>query len=99
MENELGNDRKNCLCVVSCRETTRVAKRSRVSWEGWEVRKRMGEEEGSVLLGKGDHAWWSSSCVRRRLGERHRLALFYGRRRGGEREEEEEDVGVGGGAV
>jgi hypothetical protein len=34
VEKELGKDRKNCLCVVSCKETTRVAKRSRVSWKG-----------------------------------------------------------------
>jgi hypothetical protein len=34
VEKEFGKDRKNCLCVVSCKETTRVAKRSRVSWKG-----------------------------------------------------------------
>lgn len=31
VENELGNVRKNCLCVESWRETIKVAKRSRVS--------------------------------------------------------------------
>lgn len=32
VEKELGKLRKNCLCIVSSSETTRVAKRSRVSW-------------------------------------------------------------------
>lgn len=29
--NEFGKERKNCLCVVSWRDTIRVANRSRVS--------------------------------------------------------------------
>jgi hypothetical protein len=33
VEKEFGKDRKNCLWVVSCKETMRVAKRSRVSWK------------------------------------------------------------------
>ena len=46
-----------------------------------------------MLLGKGDHALWSSSCVRRKP-EGHLLALLY--ERDGEREEGEgEDVGGG----
>jgi hypothetical protein len=50
-----------------------------------------------VLLGKGDHALWSSSCVRRKP-EGHLLALLY--ERDGEREEgEEKTSGEGGGAV
>jgi hypothetical protein len=34
VEKEFGKERKNCLCVVSCKETMRVAKRSSVSWKG-----------------------------------------------------------------
>ena len=47
---------------------------------------RIGRVQGkrNVLLGKGDHALWSSSCVRRKPGEGHLLALFY--ERDGERE-------------
>ena len=30
--NEFGNVRKNCLWLLSSRETIRVAKRSKVSW-------------------------------------------------------------------
>ena len=49
---EFGKDRKNCLWVVSCNETTRVAKRSRVSWGevgGDTVREGM-EKRGETCL-------------------------------------------------
>jgi hypothetical protein len=77
VENEFGKDRKNCLWVVSCNETIRVAKRSRVSCKQG---RRKGEwskasgEERKVLLGKGDLALWSSSCERRKPGEKHLVA-------------------------
>jgi hypothetical protein len=52
VEKEFGKDRKNCLCIVSCNETMRVAKRSRVSWEGdrgEEVSQGKGREREACL--------------------------------------------------
>jgi hypothetical protein len=37
-------------------------------------KRRRGKGKEYELLGKGDHASWSSSCVRRKPGERHLLA-------------------------
>jgi hypothetical protein len=54
VEKEFGKDRKNCLWVESCKETMRVAKRSRVSWK--EVRKSQGTVIENMLLGKDDLA-------------------------------------------
>lgn len=41
MVNELGNVRKNCLWVVSWRETIKVAKRSSVSCKAYTVSRRI----------------------------------------------------------
>jgi len=66
---EFGKDRKNCLWVMSCNETMRVAKRSRVSWGevgGHTVREGMRKEEENVPLGMDALALWSSSYGRRK---------------------------------
>ncbi len=39
------------------------------------VREEQGRKGKNMLLEKGDHALLSSSCVRRKPGERHLLAL------------------------
>ena len=74
MEKEFGKDRKNCLCVVSWRETTRVAKRSRVSCVR-ECQGRKGQENEERAFKKGrprfvvfimceEEAWGeASSCI------------------------------------
>ena len=60
--NELGNVRKNCLCVVSWREPIKVANRSSVSLDG---RERLGKKSSEIiiLLRMGDRASSSSSCA------------------------------------
>jgi len=55
VEKEFGKDRKNCLCVVSCRETTSVAKRSRVSF-------RKGRPRFVVFIMWEEEAWGEASC-------------------------------------
>jgi hypothetical protein len=96
VEKEFGKDRKNCLCVVSCKETTRVAKRSRVSWEevGEQgVRKGGGTGREDMPLGRDVLAWWSSSYGTRRPGETHLVAWW--RRTGGRGRVESEKEGGG----
>jgi hypothetical protein len=55
VEKEFGKDRKNCLCVVSCKETMRVAKRSRVSF-------RKGRPRFVVFIICEEEAWAEASC-------------------------------------
>src|SRR6266850_5830232 len=78
---------------MSCKETTRVAKRSRVSCEevgGQWVRKGEGRGRENMPLGRDVLASWSSSYGKRKPGETHLVAWWQrtGERGRGGREKE-----------